>query len=534
MGMQKIMFLLMLLGGTAMAQVSPVLSIDKESHLQDVVYRARAHFHPEVLPVDSPYRLSRATCGTMAIMGLRSNWNNLPAATKTTFSPLMQRSRPTRTASSTSASGRFQIHYNTTGTHAVGAVDANANGIPDYVDETAKAFEETWSRQITELGYGEPPSDGDGVYDIVISSLGTQSVYGFTWPIGSDTIIPSYIEVDNNFTDANVYFTQGLDGLKVTAAHEFFHAIQFGYYADFGAAWWQEMSATWMEDVVYPDINDFYAYLPSRLNDPEASLDYFAGGSAHPFGGAIFAHYIEQVYGISAVRTAWETLKALSPKTYRLSDIDQGMPGGSFANVFPRYAVWNYLTDTRARPSYYSEAADFQSVKLRDLGVSGSGTGSASIDHLGATYVRVETAALSGGLRGVFTLANANSTSIVVLLMNASRVELLWPQSSTIVIPNVNRFNEVVFIPIVTSLSSNNLRVDYTISSGVGNSSPTDLVADFDHNGNVNFNDFLTFSQGFGILPIEALHNPQADLNGDGPVDFQDFLIFASHYGESR
>jgi hypothetical protein len=35
-------------------------------------------------------------------------------------------------------------------------------------------------------------------------------------------------------------------------------------------------------------------------------------------------------------------------------------------------------------------------------------------------------------------------------------------------------------------------------------------------------------------LPIEALHNPQADLNGDGPVDFQDFLIFASHYGESR
>ncbi|MFT5367701.1 MAG: hypothetical protein ACI8V2_002662 [Candidatus Latescibacterota bacterium] len=530
-GMQKVMVILMLMGGTAFAQVSPVLSLESDPQLLDVVCRACAHFNPDALPSDSPYHLDRATCGTMAVMGLRANWDKLSPATKTSFSFLFQQSRPTRTASAKSASGRFDVHYNTSGFHAVSLVDGDANGIPDYVDETIKAFDASWDRQITQLGYNPPPSDGDGVYDIYISSLGTQSVYGLTWPGGSDTVIPSHIEIDNNFTDANVYFTQGIDGLKVTAAHEFFHAIQFGYYADFGASWWQEMTATWMEDVVYPDINDFYAYLPGRLNDPEASID---AGGIHPFGGAVYAHHMEQVYGIDAVRIVWESLLSRAPKNYQLSEINLAMPGGEFANVLPRYAVWNYLTNTRARPNYYVEAADILSVKHRDLGASGSGTGSATVDHLGATYVRVETAGLSGGLRGIFTLSSASSWTFVVALVQASRIELLWPQSGTVVVPNVNRFQEVVFIPIVTSLTDDNLRVDYTISSGVGNSTASDLVADFDNDGNVNFNDFLTFADGFGVAPLSPSHNPRSDLNGDGPVDFHDFLLFASHFGESR
>ena len=108
------------------------------------------------------------------------------------------------------------------------------------------------------------------------------------------------------------------------------------------------------------------------------------------------------------------------------------------------------------------------------------------------------------------------------------------PQSGTVVIPNVNRYDEVVFIPTVTSLTTDNVRISYTISSGVGNSVASDLVADFDSDGNVNFNDFVTFSSGFGIAPSNANHNPLLDLNGDGPVNFQDFLIFVSHFGESR
>jgi len=532
--MSKLIMMLCLLGGTSFAQVSPVLYTESDPALIDVVHRASAHFHPEGLLPDSPYHLNRATCGTMAVMGMHSNWDKLSPATKTTFSQFLQRAQPTRTASVKSISGHFEIHYNTSGIHAVSLVDEDKNGIPDYVDETIKAFDATWNRQIVELGYNPPPSDGDGVYDIYISSLGTQSVYGFTLPLGSDTVIPSYIEIDNNFTDANVYYTQGIAGLQVTAAHEFFHAIQFGYYADFGASWWQELTATWMEDVVYPDINDYYAYVPSRFNDPESSVDHFPPGTAYPFGGAVFAHYVEQVYGIDAVREVWESLKSRAPQTYRLSDIDVGMPTGGLGSVFPRYAVWNYLTGTRARPNYYTEASDLPSIKFRDLGASGSGSGTVTLDHLGASYIRVATAGLSGGLRGTFTLSTANSATVLAVLISDSRVELLWAQSTNVVIPNVNRFKEVVFVPMVASTSGDNVRVTYTISSGVGNSVASDLVADFDSDGNVNFNDFVNFAQSFGIAPGETGHNLRADLNGDGPVNFQDFLIFASHFGDSK
>lgn len=531
--MKKLMLLLVFLGGTAYGQVSPILSVERDPALADLVGRAVAHFHPEMLGVDNPHHLNRATCGTMTLLGLRSKWSELSPATKTTFASLLQRTRPSRTETQTSPSGHFQIHYNTTGIHAVSLVDSDSNGIPDYVDATINAFDKTWAKQIDELGYMSPPSDGDNVYDIYITSLGSQSVYGLTWPSGSDLTTSSYIEIDNDFTDA-VYYTSGIEGLEATAAHEFFHAIQFAYYADFGASWWQEMSATWMEDVVYPDINDYYAYVPSRMNDPESSIDYAPGGTAHPFGGAIFAHHLEQVYGIDAIRNVWVTLGNRAPSSYKLSEIDAGMPAGGLSQLFPRYAVWNYLTNTRARPNYYTEASDLQSVKMRDLGVSGSGTGSETVDHLAATYVRVETQGLSGGLRGVFTLANATNWTLVVVLVQPNRIELMYPQSSTVVIPNVNRYSEVAFIPVVTSMTSNNLRVDYTISSGVGNSVASDLVADFDADGSVNFNDFVAFSQGFGVSPNNSDHNPFLDLNGDGPVDFQDFLIFVSHFGNTR
>ena len=102
--------------------------------------------------------------------------------------------------------------------------------MPDYVDEAARVFESVWDLQINQLGYSPPLSDGDGVYDVYIKNLALQSVYGYTHPIAyPESRTPSYMEIDNNFTD-NIYrHARGFNGLRVTAAHEFFHAIQFGY-----------------------------------------------------------------------------------------------------------------------------------------------------------------------------------------------------------------------------------------------------------------------------------------------------------------
>ena len=100
------------------------------------------------------------------------------------------------------------------------------------------------------------------------------------------------------------------------------------------------------------------------------------------------------------------------------------------------------------------------------------------------------------------------------------------------VIPRANRFDEVVFIVMETSLSGERRRVDYTFSTG--GSMATDLVCDVDVDGRVAFSDFLRFADGFKRLYTDNRYDPKLDFNGDGPVDFRDFLIFVSHFGESR
>ena len=221
--------------------------------------RACGLFLPDRLPAGSDMIPDRAVCGTPVVLSLASNWGRLSKPTQETFAALFQ--RPVRQKTAISPKGRFQIHYDTTGGNAVALTDADRNGTPDYVDEVAATFDYIWTLEIETLGYHAPPSDGDSYYDIYILNLATQSVYGFTYPESfQSAITSSYMEIDNNYTDS-IYQTRGLDGLHVTAAHEFYHAIQFGYYADFDAAWWQEATATWMEEVAHPEVDDYLQYL---------------------------------------------------------------------------------------------------------------------------------------------------------------------------------------------------------------------------------------------------------------------------------
>ena len=155
-------------------------------------------------------------------------------------------------------------------------------------------------------------------------------------------------------------------------------------------------------------------------------------------------------------------LKRRDPSKYSLSLIDDGMPLGGFAQVMPRFAAWNYLTDERARPGYYVEARDLPSIKHANifLGTGGSFEGSETVDHLGTTYLRVGTSNIFGGLRGTFSLDDQGQWTLLVMLISPSVVELLYPRGTTVVIPRANRFDEVVFIVMETSLSGERRRVN--------------------------------------------------------------------------
>ena len=56
----------------------------------------------------------------------------------------------------------------------------------------------------------------------------------------------------------------------------------------------------------------------------------------------------------------------------------------------------------------------------------------------------------------------------------------------------------------------------------------------FDGDGEVGFQDFLSFAVHFGTESGDLLWDSRFDLNGDGKVAFEDFLVFAHVFGRTE
>ena len=176
---------------------------------------------------------------------------------------------------------QFRIHYDTTGRNAVDLTDNDKNGIPDYIDSVCAAFDYVYEFHIERLGMHRPKSSAnDSLYNVFVLELGNQcrAYYGEAVKINpafenmnNFRKYYSFIRIDNNYSPTDTtcggrraFFTTGIDGMKVTAAHEYHHAVQY-FYGDDGrthSIW--EMSATFMEMLIYPKIEDYLQY--SRRN----------------------------------------------------------------------------------------------------------------------------------------------------------------------------------------------------------------------------------------------------------------------------
>ena len=102
------------------------------------------------------------------------------------------------------------------------------------------------------------------------------------------------------------------ENLQVTAAHEYFHAVQFGYDVS-EDGWVMEATATWAEDELYDGVNDNVQYLRSGpMSLPHKSLDQFF--QAYHYGAWIFFRYLTERFPSSEggmptlVRDLWRRL----------------------------------------------------------------------------------------------------------------------------------------------------------------------------------------------------------------------------------
>ena len=193
--------------------------------------------------------------------------------------------------------------------------DLDSNNVPDYIDSMANIFENVFYKTHTENNYSLPPGDGlypNGIdnggsaqFNIYVRNLSSKE-YGYVQAeryaqntgdnensklITEKNAITSYMAIRNNFENFNSL--SEVENVKVTAAHEYFHATQFGY-DGWEKTWLLEATAVWMEENIYDEINDCYQYMQSWFRYPHKALDE---NGFHAYGSFIFFEYIAQNMG---------------------------------------------------------------------------------------------------------------------------------------------------------------------------------------------------------------------------------------------
>ena len=312
-------------------------------------------------------------CGVSTFLKLKTEKENASPIVKNEIEKIL--ARPSKQKFYDTPSGKFRIHFDTTGTHTVyqPTIDVNPqNGIPDYVDRTAEIFDFVWNYEIDSMGYDIPAPDGtngggNDLFDVYMHKW--SGTYGSAYP---ENFIPgylgrggytSYLWVDPNY-DGFGYPDRTVP-MKVTAAHEFFHCVQFVYNANAGS-WLLELSSTWIEDILYDNINDYYAYLSGGntvFTSPHLSLTTENG--LHEYSACVFGHYVSENFGVSAMQKIWEETIGQDG----LSAVDSAMTfyNTNAPDIFAGYCVWKYLTGNRANASHphFQEATSYPKVRIQ-------------------------------------------------------------------------------------------------------------------------------------------------------------------------
>jgi hypothetical protein len=164
-----------------------------------------------------------------------------------------------------------------------------------------------------------------------------------------------------------------MSGLKVTAAHEFNHAIQlgnFGYWPN--DLFFYEITSTWLEDVVYHGVNDYFQYIRSSSDStvprgqfatPEVPFASFSG--LLPYSRMIWGKFIEKKFSSNVMLQTWFNIRQYAPITamdYALANV-----GSSFREAFVEWVDWNAHTAASADPqNYYTEGTSFPKIRERE------------------------------------------------------------------------------------------------------------------------------------------------------------------------
>jgi len=399
------------------------------------------------------------------------------------------------TLSETYGTDHFLLHYTGTGLHRVYQYDIQTivSGVPDYIVMAGRICDSVWNHTCGALGFTTPLSDGtnggDGRLDIYFIDF---AAYGATvneQVLATDPpTATAYMFLENDYQEFPGYESNRLNALRVSMAHEFFHAVQFAidiselevHGSDLNTAW-MEMSATYMEEEHYDQINDYFNYLPffykvSQWSVRTGSLqDYLE--NMHMYGSVVFPIFLSKRFGSGIIKAIWDGCGTQAGSNW-LPSMDAAIKSASgnasdLPDEFQEFALWNLFTRQRAKPSiYFPDGSDYDTVNLAARVTKFPATVSPhdtlKPDNLGANYIIFEnTASLPSGLAVSFSANKANAWGITAVgMQNNINLPIRFEHvkydtvTSMINVPWANEYDRLALI--ITVLDGNDLAQPYS------------------------------------------------------------------------
>ena len=310
----------------------------------------------------------------------------------------------------------FTIHYTTD-------TSDSAHVTTDQVDKTAEVMRHVMDMENLDLKYKEAPSDeadsdlycetanggaangGDGGYDIYF--VDDDGVYGYAQPM---TLVDGDHQ-GSSFLALSTWIFDYEGALEVTVAHEFFHAIQFGYDV-YENSFWMENTAVWMEEQVYDSVNDYLNYVPDAFSNPDVPLD---SDDSIMYAYGIWPLYMSQKTSQGAIQDIWEACEAGAEENAfeaQAEVMDEAYEGGWEQLVLDfRGAMFNR--------DDFEEGGSYPAVDIYETYTSFPATDSLEVDHTGALFLKFKTS-VQGQLNLCFT-GNKAETRAKVYTIDGSR-----------------------------------------------------------------------------------------------------------------
>ncbi|QYK50993.1 MAG: hypothetical protein KF701_00535 [Anaerolineales bacterium] len=360
----------------------------------------------------------------------------------------------------------FRIHYTREGEDAVPPAQTTDSGHPDYVIEVARAMEYSWFASIDHFGWAPPPPDfglgGDDRYDVYLMNIMDEDYAGYTDSDYDDPVIGdnpnsplvelasthTHLVLDNDYledydyNEDGTYPIAGLNYMRSTAAHEFHHAIQFGYDGEEPHDWVWEATSTWIEEELFNSVNDPVYTLDSVMKSPD-SCQLAEGGEVHDddldrwYGMWIFMRHLSEQYGHGIVLRLWEHIIELDG--YAAWDAVLAEYGTTLEDVFLDYSIVLLTRDFEEGLRYPTVALE-GTANLNEWFVSTTGVHQLGADYISLPFQETITVTLEAeGMLGAVVGITEGRSYIYPLWDGELSLDSRWHERTYLVVMNMER-----------------------------------------------------------------------------------------------